>query len=99
MIKHPNRDTFLSKHHIVNKIKGGKTKPRNIIMLWRDKHTVFHIIFQSYSLKEILNKWNSFDKYFETHLWKLVFNNNDPDYCKDVIKRIIRIKRKQPKHY
>lgn len=99
MIQHPFRDTFLSKHHIINKIRGGKTRPNNILMLWRDKHSAFHFLFSDLSLSQILQRWNFYEKYVNTYQWKLVFNSKDFNYCKDVLKRVNRIKKKQPKHY
>lgn len=99
MTKHPHRDTFLSKHHLLPKVRKlkGYARPYNILMLWRDKHTVWHIIFQNYTLREILNNWYKFDKYFETHLWKFLFHNLSPNESKNVLKRIARIKRNHKK--
>lgn len=96
---HPFRDTELSRHHLINKIHNGKTRPNNILMLWRDKHSCLHEIFGNKSLRDIILDWNMYKKYTQKWQWKLLFKDNDFEYCKKILQRVNRIKRKQPKHY
>jgi hypothetical protein len=94
VIMHPFRDTFLSKHHIINRFRGGTSKPSNILKLWRDKHYCWHTIFHNYSIREIVINWERFRFYRERPQWKMIFHNLNPDEAKKLLQRVARIKRK-----
>lgn len=96
-IKHPFRDTELTRHHIVNKIRGGKSKPSNLLNLWRDRHTAFHHLFHNYSIPEIINHWQMYKDCTEKWEWKLLFHNLTFEECKKLLQRVNRIKRKLPR--
>ena len=96
-IQHPFRDTFLTRHHIINKKNSGKTKPDNILMLWRDKHTAFHDLFKNSSLREIIQNWNRYQLSTTRWQWKLVFHNLTFEEAKKLLQRVWKIKRHQHK--
>ena len=61
MKKHKNKipasqiPNYLTKHHIVNRVNGGTSDPRNLIMLRRLKHEAWHQIFKDLSFLEASN--------------------------------------------
>ena len=42
----------LSRHHIVNRCRGGTKSPDNILMIYREKHDIWHKLFKNMTLKE-----------------------------------------------
>lgn len=94
-IYHPFRDTFLTIHHLKPKVRlfSHTYSPQNKLMLWRDKHNIWHIFFKVLTLQEIINQWNSFERYYNTSEWKLLFHNLSFKEAKNLLKRVARIKR------
>lgn len=41
-----------TRHHVVNKSRGGTKHPSNILMIYRDKHDIWHKLFGDLTLKE-----------------------------------------------
>jgi hypothetical protein len=50
--KHNSRST---RHHLVNRCNGGKTRPDNILNLWRPRHEAWHTLFNNMDLDQIIN--------------------------------------------
>jgi len=46
------RKRKLSKHHIRNRCHGGSKSPDNILMIYRDKHDVWHKLFGNLTLRQ-----------------------------------------------
>jgi hypothetical protein len=75
-IKHPHRNTFLTRHHDLARVRRGKSVPSNCIKLWRDKHSSFHYIFGNQTFKEIIFTLDIYyTAYSHTKEWKLIFRN------------------------
>lgn len=96
MIQHPFRNTFLTKHHILAKIRGGVGSKRNLIKLWRDKHNAYHIIFHNDTFREALAKLNIYyKKHKYSKEWKLLFKDLTIDEIRKLLQRVIKIKKSQ----
>jgi len=54
LTQHPTRNTYLSKHHLHPKKRGGTRHYSNILRLWRDKHNSWHHCFGQLNLDEII---------------------------------------------
>lgn len=94
-IPHPNRDTFLSKHHDKAVKRGGVKSPYNIILLWYDRHCAWHKLFGLMTVAEIINvikspKWFLFDNKYEA--WELVFGYKTRWEVVDLLRRVQRAK-------
>ena len=44
----------MTKHHLVNKCRGGHATPDNLLQLWNDKHEIWHVLFKNDSPEEII---------------------------------------------
>ena len=97
-IYHPKTSEMLTRHHIVNRIRGGKTRPDNILMLWEHKHHCWHQVFGNHSIREVINYWERFRFYRERPHWKVIFHDLKPDQAKKLLQRVMRIKRKLRKY-
>lgn len=74
---HPKRMVELSKHHLLPKTRKQKNthEPRNILLLWRDKHNAWHAIFKIYTLGEIISNWQKFKICHKSKYWKCLFKD------------------------
>lgn len=53
--KRKRRRFFLTKHHLTNKVNGGKDNDENILVLkWEQHHCAWHKLFGNLSLEEII---------------------------------------------
>lgn len=94
MILHPHRKTFLTTHHIVNRLHGGKSTPDNSLKLWRDRHNNFHFIFGNKSIDEIMYNMNFYHyHYHRTSAWKLLFGRLPLLEVVRLLERTMKIKR------
>ena len=96
-IIHPFRDTFLSRHHMLPKVRKlkGSGRPENILMLWRDRHNVFHEIFGNFTFMEIISNWNKFQKHWGTKKWKFLFHDLSEKEARNLLKRTYRMKKRR----
>ena len=46
------RKRKLSKHHIKNRCQGGDKRTANILMIYRDKHDIWHKLFGHLTLRQ-----------------------------------------------
>ena len=76
--KRPTRN----KHHLVNRVRGGKSTPDNLLVIKVERHCALHKIFHNMSWSEIGDALYS------------VFNQRDPQKCYEVVERIARLKRR-----
>lgn len=94
LIWHHSRDTYMSKHHLVPKSKGGCKRQHNLLRLWRDKHDSFHFIFGNATLTEILSILlygkRNIGKWVGTAHWVLLFGNKN---CVEVYALLVRVQR------
>lgn len=91
-IKHPFRDTFLTRHHITAKFYGGTGHPSNILKLWEDKHRAWHQIFGLHKLPHIIDNFYLFRFYNKRPQWKLIFGNRTDFACMSLLRRVLRMK-------
>lgn len=93
-IKHPHRETTLSRHHILNKIRGGTMCPKNILRLWRDKHNCWHYIFKDRTIDEIMYTMSTYyDHYSQTDEWRVLFKDLPLLQIVRLLERTMKIKR------
>ena len=92
MVNHPFRDTFLTKHHIRPKIRGGILSPDNTLKIWYDKHQAYHRLFGTLVLDEIIS-WLKRDVYYSVQDWTIVFGSKTPVEAVSLLIRVRRIKR------
>jgi len=98
-IKHPHRDTHLSRHHICNKIRGGTMCPKNILRLWRDKHNYWHQIFKDRTIDEIMYNMGFYHYHHgQTEAWKFLFKNLPLLEVVRLLERTMKIKRSIKRH-
>lgn len=105
-LNHPFRDTYLSKHHILAKQRGGHLCPSNTLRLWRDKHDSWHYNFGMLTINEIIDALYKRNHILIVHSrskhWKFMFGNKSFRQIIELLKRIRRIKRslktKKKKH-
>ena len=96
MIKHKTRDTYMSRHHLIPKIRGGTYSKRNILNLWRDRHNLWHNIFADLTLDEIikmLDKGRYANEVVKNIYWKQLFKNKNAKQAQLILIRIKRIKK------
>jgi len=94
-MKHPNRKTFLTVHHILPKCRCRKNvnHPSNRIMLWRDRHDAFHFIFGVQTFDEIVYNMHVFHyNYKHTDAWQLLFGKKKVNDIVALFERTMRIK-------
>lgn len=102
--KHPTRKTYLSKHHLLPKQRGGHLSPCNTLRLWRDKHDAWHYVFGQLNLDEIIHalfaRYRTVIKTSKTKQWKFLFKGKSIKKVIALLKRIRKIKRslKKKKH-
>lgn len=98
MIKHHTRDTFLTKHHLRPRSRGGSNSPKNLVMIWRDKHDSLHLLFGNSTLDEILQILLKGTKHIGKHVggkhWILLFGNKNLIEAYRLLKRVQSIKHK-----
>lgn len=92
-IKHPKTGQLLTKHHLIPRIEGGKTCPSNLLRLWENKHIAWHQVFGTMQISLIIFNFDVFHYYHKRPQWFLIFGNKDPKDCKELLKRMSRIKR------
>lgn len=99
-IEHPFRETILTRHHLIPKIRAEKNthKKRNILMLWRDRHNAWHSIFKVYTFKEILENWYKFKHSYKNKNWESLFHDLSFDEAKKLLVRMKRRKNFACKH-
>lgn len=96
LIWHHSRDTYMSKHHLVPKSKGGCKREHNLLRLWRDKHDAWHNLFSNHVLSDILEillhgKYN-IGKHIGSKNWVLLFGNKNIVEVYALLKRVQRMK-------
>lgn len=102
--KHPTRKTYLTKHHMIPKQRGGHLAPWNTLRIWRDKHDCWHFCFGQLTLDEIIDKLFARNKIImqtsRTKYWKFMFKDKSVRKVIALLKRIRKIKRslKKKKH-
>lgn len=97
MISHPHRNTFLTTHHILPKVRCSSPKkmnlPSNKLRLWRDRHSAFHYMFFNFTLNEIVYDMNYYwYKHKDTKHWKLLFRDLPLLQIVRLLERTIKIK-------
>lgn len=101
---HYARNTYLTKHHILAKKRGGTLAPYNTLRLWRDKHDAWHSVFGSLNLDEIINglycQYRTLMRTSQTKQWQFLFKGKTIPEVIALLKRTRKIKRslKKKKH-
>lgn len=47
-----SKKRFRTRHHIVNRSDGGDKRTSNILIIYRDKHDVWHKLFRNLTLRQ-----------------------------------------------
>ena len=53
--KKKRRARKLTRHHIINRFRGGTSSPENIILLKNERHEIWHILFHNLDFLEAAN--------------------------------------------
>jgi len=53
--KKKRRKRKLTRHHVVNRFRGGTSSPENIIMLKNERHEIWHTLFRNLDFLEVAN--------------------------------------------
>ncbi len=98
MTHHPKRKVHLSRHHLTCKQRFGRTIPSNILMLWRDSHDYWHMLFGNRTLDEILcfllNNSRELQRKKKTPTWKKLFKEKTELHVYRILRRVKKIKHK-----
>jgi len=97
--KHPFRDTYLSKHHLLSKHRNGCNRPENICYLWRDKHDAWHVLYRHKTVQEILNlthleirgRKTPLRKWHQPWAWETLWGNKSKEQVVKILKRFSRL--------
>lgn len=92
-IRNFKKDTFLTKHHLIPKARNlkGTYKAKNILMLWRDNHNYWHILFHNLTIQEILRNWKRLK--FNENVFKKLFKEKTKDEAYKLLLRMYQIKK------
>lgn len=96
MIKHKTRETYMSRHHLIPKIRGGTYSKKNLLHLWRDRHNLWHNIFSVLTIHEIINlldKGRYAREIVKNVYWKQLFKEKSARDVQLILIRIRRIKK------
>ncbi len=99
LIQHPKRNTYLSKHHLHPKKRGGTRHYSNILKLWRDRHDSWHYCFGQFNLHEIIgnikNNTITIRNVQKSRHWKFLFKDKTNV---EIILLLIRVRKMKKKH-
>ena len=69
-----------NRHHMTNRVRGGKSVQSNLLTLKRERHDALHQVFKNMSWAEIGDALYS------------IFHTCDPERCFKIVERVSRIK-------
>lgn len=91
--RHPFRNTFIVKHMILPRERGGILQPHNILKMWEDRHRAWHRAFKDRTIPEIILDLPIYSRYNNMGPdWKEVFGGKTRDQAIEFLERIYLIK-------
>lgn len=100
MRHHKKTGQHLSRHHLIPRIRGGTNSKKNLLLLWRDKHNLWHNIFSVSTLDEIiflLKKGRYANLVCKNFYWRIMWKEKTPEDVRQVMLRIKRFKNRRIK--